>query len=312
MIREFKNLIFYHFHGTRQFAVHDVQNVYYKVKRDLLPFGLHSLSDKTVLDLGCGQRFAFSLLASAEGARVTALDIVHVTPQALPQYFLNAFKSNGLKRAVKSTIRKLFFDSVYYRELERTYGKPLLQQVQNITFVTANPSLANYPLPDSAFDLIVSNAVLEHVEHVNKYFAEVNRLLVPGGLFYGIIHNYYSLSGGHNLQWAYPDRETLSNVPPWDHLRANLFPTHEYLNKLRPEEYQGAAASHLTILLFEPRDINHDLGGTEGERFLTPDLENELSQYPRELLLTRSYCIICRNEIRDTMHSANFGKGITS
>lgn len=107
---------------------------------------------------------------------------------------------------------------------------------------------------------------------------------------------------GPNLLWAFPDREAPANVPPWDNLRANLFPAHVYLNKLRPEEYRRTAASHLNILLFEPRDINHDYAGTEGERFLTPDIENELSRYPRELLLTRSYCIICRKENRKAIH----------
>jgi len=38
----------------------------------------------------------------------------------------------------------------------------------------------------------------------------------------------------------------------------------------------------------------HDLDEPEGERFLTPAIEAELSQYPRELLLTRAWRIIAR------------------
>lgn len=70
---------------------------------------------------------------------------------------------------------------------------------------------------------------------------------------------------------------------------------HTHLNKLKPEDYKAAAAAApLEVVLFESRDINHNAGGQEGEKFLTPEVQAELSQYPRELLLARSYCIICR------------------
>ena len=62
-------------------------------------------------------------------------------------------------------------------------------------------------------------------------------------------------------------------VAPWDHLRGNEFPTHTYLNKLKPEEYKAAAeAASLEVVLFESRDINHNAGGQEGEKFLTPEV----------------------------------------
>ena len=80
-----------------------------------------------------------------------------------------------------------------------------------------------------------------------------------------------------------------------DHLRGDESPTHTYLNKLKPEDYKAAAAAApLEVVLFESRDINHNAGGQEGEKFLTPEVQAELSQYSRELLLARSYCIICR------------------
>ena len=109
-----------------------------------------------------------------------------------------------------------------------------------------------------------------------------------------MIHNYYSISGGHNLEWAYPDTHPAPGVVPWDHLRSDQFPSHIYLNKLKPEDYKAAAAASLEVLLFESRDINHDAEGQEGEKFLTPEVRAELLQYPRELLLSRSYCIICK------------------
>lgn len=50
----------------------------------------------------------------------------------------------------------------------------------------------------------------------------------------------------------------------------------------------------MDIFLFEEKDINHDPGNSEGEKFLNPDIEKELNEYSIDLLLTRSFCIICK------------------
>jgi SAM-dependent methyltransferase len=294
LIQEIKNIYHYHQRSTRQFAIHDYNNVYKKAIKDLRVFGLESIAGKELLDLGCGARFPFSLLAASEGANVSALDITYVKPHALPVFFWKTLRANGMKRAAKSVIRKVLFDNLYLKQLEASAGIDLSPFIPKINFILGNPTAAHYPLPSDKYDVITSNAVLEHVDDVKKYFAEVNRLLKKGGLSYGFIHNYYSISGGHNLECAFPDSNPSLKVAPWDHLRNNQFPTHIYLNKLKPADYKAAAAASLEVLLFEGRDINHDEGGLEGEKFLTPEVQAELSEYPRELLLTRSYCIICR------------------
>jgi len=294
MFREIRDQLSYHNRSTREFARHDFVNVYEKIKRDLSPLGLNSLKDKNVLDLGCGQRFPFSLLAASDGATVTALDINYCKPDNLVGYLINIARSNGLKRSVKSTIRRLLFDQSYYKELERASQRQLRSGISRVQFVVADPTKPNYPLPGNCFEFISSIAVLEHVSDVPGYFKEVSRLLKPNGIFYGIIHNFYSLSGGHNLQWAFPDKRPSKEVPPWDHLRNNLFPIHVYLNRLHPDEYRRAASADLQVLVFEGRDITHDPGGYEGEQFLTEPISAELDQYSRNILLTRSYCIICR------------------
>jgi SAM-dependent methyltransferase len=270
--------------------------VFEKIARDLSSFGFNNFNGKNVLDLGCGQGFPISLLFAASGSNVTALDINYVKPDFIPVYFFKTLKTNGLKRAVKSLIERLLFAKPYYKQLETLANKELYSHAAKINFVVFDPTDANYPLPDNSYDLIISNAVLEHVSDVQKYFKAVSRLLKKNGVFYGMIHNFYSLSGGHNLQWAFPDTSPPSGIPPWDHLRENRFPTHVYLNHLKPENYKTIASSNLDIILFEGRDINHDIGGTEGEKFLTEELQNELSEFDRDLLLTRSYCIICKKK----------------
>lgn len=178
--------------------------------------------------------------------------------------------------------------------LENCIGKPLLKYRSKINFLNEEPTNPNYPIPSDTFNLIISNAVLEHVEGIEKFVSEVTRLLVSGGYFYGFIHNFYSLSGGHHLEWAYPDEQPSKKIPPWDHIRKNLFPSHVYLNRYRPKEYQEAFAKCLNIKLFEGRDVNHDSYEKEGEQYLTKQLASELADYSKELLLTRSWCIICQ------------------
>ena len=295
LLEEFKTIYHYHQRSTREIAIHDHNNVYKKAIRDLCVFGLNTMNGKEVLDIGCGARFPFSLLAAADGANMTALDVTYVKPHALPVFFWKIFRANGIKRAAKSVVRKALFDELYLKQLQDSAGMDLSPFISKINFVLADPTVANYPLPSNTYDLVTSNAVLEHVDDVKNYFKEACRVLKRGGLSYGFVHNYYSISGGHNLEWAYPDTSPSPRVMPWDHLRGNQFPSHIYLNKLLPEEYMAAAESApLEVLLFESRDINHDAGGNEGEQFLTPEVQAELSQYPRELLLARSYCMICR------------------
>lgn len=294
MLREVRELYTYHAKSTVRFAEHDVHNVFEKTIRDLKPYGFNEIRGKSVLDLGCGQRYPFALQCAAYDAKVTALDINYIKPEFLPFAFYHMVQHNGIKRAAKSTLRRVLWDKRYYHTLETSAAKPLLSRHARINFVVADPTSAHYPLPSSTFDLIVSNAVLEHVLDVPKFAAEVARLLKTGGYFYAIIHNFYSLSGGHNLEWAFPDELPSSNVPPWDHLRQNHFPAWTSLNRYTPEQFKDAFAKDLSLLRFEGVGIHHDTDEAEGERYLTADIAAELKSYPRDLLLTRSWCMVCR------------------
>lgn len=294
IFREIKHLLSYNFRYTERLANHAHRNVYRKAFRDLELVGFRGLKNKDVLDLGCGQRFPFALQCSADGANVTALDIHYIKPDRLILYFFKCLKHSGLKRAAKSSIRRTLFDKKYYRALDFSAQRSISSFADNIQYVTEDPTNSNYSLPSETFDLIASNAVLEHVSDLSAFVAEIQRLLRPNGYFYGYIHNFFSISGGHNLEWAFPDDNPSKTIPPWDHLRANNFPTHVFLNQYTPNQFKNEFAQCLEILLFEARDINHDSGGKEGVRFLKGQVAEELHKYPRDLLLTRAYCIICR------------------
>ena len=100
----------------------------------------------------------------------------------LPLAFLRTVKYNGLKRACKSLLRKLLFDGTYYDSLESVAGKPLCDCFSRINFIVADPHAESYPLPSNSFDLIASNAVIEHVHNVSRFAAEIGRLLRGGVL----------------------------------------------------------------------------------------------------------------------------------
>jgi len=295
-LQEIRSLFCYHLEHTDVMAKHDYFNVFEKTLQHLECFGFHTIKKIKVLELGCGQRYSFSLLCAACGAAVTAVDVNYVAPNSFPIFFYRTLKHNGFKRAIKSSARKLFFDKRYFDVLEYCFGEPLLHHRPQINFVIADATKPNYPLPSQEFDLILSNAVLEHIADVPSFAQEVERLLVNGGYFYGNIHNFYSLSGGHNMEWAYPESKPSTRVPPWDHIRENRFPAHVYLNRYKPSDYIDAFGMHLSLKLFEARDINHDPGGFEGKHFLTDEIYSELAAYPKDLLLTRGWCIICQKE----------------
>lgn len=182
IFREIKESVTYHHKYVEKHAKHDYQNVFYKAIRDLRHFGVTNLHGKQVLDLGCGQRFPFALLLAANGAEVTALDIDYVRPDFLPVAARRIFRHNGLKRAAKSITRRLLFDRKYYYTLESEAGRALKSYFSRISFVTADPHSTSYPLPSNCFDLIVSNAVVEHVKDISGFASEIHRLLRRAGI----------------------------------------------------------------------------------------------------------------------------------
>jgi SAM-dependent methyltransferase len=80
---------------------------------------------------------------------------------------------------------------------------------------------------DASFDLVYSVSVLEHISDLPAAFAEIRRLLRPGGLMVHCWNPYFSANGGH--PWGLLDA-------PWSHLRVPQDELDQYLEELRPFE----------------------------------------------------------------------------
>lgn len=86
--------------------------------------------------------------------------------------------------------------------------------------------------PAESMDVVFSASVLEHIQDIKAAFAEMYRLLKPGG---AIIHNYspyFCHDGGHALGIG---------DAPWAHVRLDAEEYLRYLERLRPFEFELAS-----------------------------------------------------------------------
>lgn len=272
-----------YFRRDAEVAEHDYRNVFLDAKEVFEKNAKRSVKEARILEVGCGQRYAVTLLFHSLGADVTGIDTDVIHPRLTPAVMLRVIKQNGLERLVKTVIRRWIFDRGYYRIISREAGVPL-------KFDLDIRCMSAYQLEfaDGSFDYVFSNAVFEHIDDPEKAVKEIHRVLKPGGIANIDIHLYPSISGGHNLDWHDPDHEPSKTVPPWDHLRQNLYPTHVYLNKWRDGQFAEALSGRFTMV-----DTRYRY---EGKQFLTPEIIKELPDYTEDELVKRSARYILRKE----------------
>lgn len=242
------------------------------------------LNEARVLDIGCGQTATLSLLFRAEGARVTGIDIEVPTLRMGPRTFADVWHRNGAERAFKSLARHMLFDGKFIHELAQELGRPVPIDGLDLRVMDA----AHMEFEDSAFDLVHSLHVFEHMDNVPGAIRELDRVLKPGGIAVITPHLFGSLSGGHNLEWRWPDERGSVKVDPWDHLREKRHPANTYMNELKLAEYQAAFRATM--------DVVEEQLVVEGAHYLTNELETELTAmgYSREDLLTRTVTFFAR------------------
>ncbi len=240
------------------------------------------LEGARVLDLGCGPRFPALLLFHTFGALATGIDAEVVDPAFGEGAGLRMIRKHGFPRFLKSLARGVLFDRGYYRELRRRAGRPLLFRGLDVRRMDARA----LDFPDAHFDLVHSNSVFEHFEDVPRALDELARTLKPGGVASIVVHLFPSLSGGHRLEWAFPDDDVPRAVPPWDHLLESRFPASVPLNRWRERDYLREIEKRFAMLEYEAY--------TEGTPYLTPERERALSAWTREDLTKRAFRAVLR------------------
>jgi SAM-dependent methyltransferase len=242
------------------------------------------LRGRRILDVGCGKSAWLTLLLHSYGARVTGIDTEFVSPRRTLRKYWTLARCNGPERALRTLAWDLMYARPYYRALAALCPFPLRFDGLD----TRQMSAGAIDLPAASVDIVVSHEAFEHIPDVPAAVQALRRLLQPEGVTYIYVHNFTSLSGGHHIEWKYPDTHPSRIVPPWDHLRANRFPDiPSWVNRWREAEYRRAFEAAFDILEWVP-------AATEGQALLTPEIRTELRDYSAAELLTKGFVIIAR------------------
>lgn len=254
-----------------------------RMQRTLQPW-LPQLAGLRVLDLGCGLLQWQTILLHSLGARVSGVDMEYVRGDRRPDKYLRIWRSNGLERAVKT----LFWDFAYRGRYRAALAAsaPFVLRFDGLDL--RQHTAERLPFADDSFDLVASHEVFEHIPDIAAAAGEVRRVLKPGGLAYINVHLYPSISGGHHVEWKYPDEAPSQRVPPWDHLRQRRFAERpSWLNCLREPAYRAVFEQEFEILVWEP-------SAWEGRALLTPDIRAELADFSEDELLKKGVIIVAR------------------
>ena len=257
--------------------------------RDLEDAGMGSLERKRVLDAGCGDRAALSLLMAAYGASVDAIDLLPVRiGWGRRGFFWAALLREDPAGGLKQIVRDFVHTTRYWRRLQERLGRPLPFDAVRLRQMNAE----HLDYGDGAFDLVISSAVWEHVEDVKAVAAEVNRVLAPDGLAVIQIALFPSLQGGHHAEWHSVSASERRTVRPWDHLREGRREFPVYLNQWRESQYRDAFAAQLDVTRWQD-------GALRGEEYLSAELEHEIGDYTRRDLLLPSVTVWARKKIAE-------------
>lgn len=284
---------------------------------------LGGMAGKTVLDLGVGFQLihgglTLALAIKAGATRCFGIDIAH--PEL---HSTNAAKVDFWRQAQELLDvdvqcldeGRVVFASTDILHFDEFFSKITLLQM----------SASNMWFRDDMFDVAISNAVFEHVKKPKEVLAELYRVLKPGGGA-AITWNPYSgfMMGGHDVGLPYHY--------PWAHLRLaeeehveklrEVFSDEALYTTAFPREHTPSA-ERAAVYAADPalfrKQIKHDLNEMripeferyarevgfeiplsravirpDHQKYLTPEIRQELSAYSDEELLQTYHIAVLR------------------
>jgi len=240
---------------------------------------LGSIAGKRMLDLGCGELFPVTLLFhSLNLCNIIGIDLKPLISSLRSTRAIHDLTIKSFPREIK----RFYRHHIYYRELQNIAEFPL--KFGGLDLRQMDACQMNFA--DETFDFVTSNAVFEHVTHVDEVISEMHRVMKKGAVSRNVIHLFASLTGGHTVTYSVPGTDFVALGPtrPWDHLRGGYVPSG--LNRLREKDYKQ---------LFKDFDIlEWYTQCQEPKHFLSPSIRSELTEYPEEELLKRAIVIVLR------------------
>ena len=274
-------------------AVHDYFNVFSKNEADIKGLLSKDLKDASVLIVGCGYLYPDVLLFSNQVKEVIGIDVIDCfwRDGFLKLFISNLEKEGSLKEKSKGIVKtlknRLGIKRAYYSCLEKNAQRRLSHE---------NVSLYSYdglhiPFEDGRFDVVMSNAALEHIMKLDFVIKEMARVTSSRGINYHLYHNYYSFSGNHQPYY-------MNNKYPWGHLRGLIKTNPTHLNRVKISELESYFQRYFSRVRYFCVSQDHSkLGVDDGfcweEEELFENYRRVLEkQYSEELLLSRAFLIV--------------------
>jgi SAM-dependent methyltransferase len=228
------------------------------------------ISDRSILDLGCGTGFYGPIYLLLGANQYTGCD---------------------LKLSLKSPLARNFRN----KEMEDMGVTPqqLMERFNNRLLLHEGgwETLS----PDIKYDIVTMNFVTEHLMDIEGAFQWVSKFLKPGGRFVFIHHNFYCWHGHHLPPRSIDEIDLTSDEQKkyldWNHLRYQPKPN-EYvawgLNRIRLDDLKKLTETHFQIEIWNENKINKK-GGLDR---LTPQIRESFPEYTeRELTIGSVYCL---------------------
>lgn len=290
------------FPNSKSIAEHDVNDIFKKELDLISKYSDFQLdSGKNILIFGCGYNYPDVVLFSNITKNTVGIDIQE------------SFYKDGLRKLISANKRDGFstlnsiFRSIFIRRRYSKYHKYLRKFAQikykqdKLNIISVKNSVL--PFDDEYFDVIISNAVFEHVDPLDDSIKELFRVAKKGSISIHSLHNYYSLSGSHVPQ-------SLFEKYPWGHLLENneftsyLRFSKTFLNKIDPYTLNELFSRYFNVILFKPNDKNHLIMDEDSEfkyegenlfdKLNSSDKDKLLKKYKKETLLSTGYIYICK------------------